>query len=136
MPLLIKTDNLNFSFSKEMKTLDNVKLEVPLGSIYGFLGPNGAGKTTTLRLLLGLLRSQHGDIEIFGKIFSSHRIEILKRLGSLIEQPSLYGHLTAKENLEIYRRIYRSSKQRVEEVLKLVGLDIQERKKQNNFPWE
>lgn len=133
MPLLIKTDNLNFSFSKEMKTLDNVKLEVPLGSIYGFLGPNGAGKTTTLRLLLGLLRSQHGDIEIFGKIFSSHRIEILKRLGSLIEQPSLYGHLTAKENLEIYRRIYRSSKQRVEEVLKLVGLDNTGKKKAKQF---
>ena len=133
MPLLIKTDNLNFSFSKEMKTLDNVKLEVPLGSIYGFLGPNGAGKTTILRLLLGLLRSQHGDIEIFGKIFSSHRIEILKRLGSLIEQPSLYGHLTAKENLEIYRRIYRSSKQRVEEVLKLVGLDNTGKKKAKQF---
>ncbi len=133
MPLMIKTGNLSFSFSKEMKTLDNVNLEVQQGSIYGFLGPNGAGKTTTLRLLLGLLRSQHGGIEIFGKIFSSHRIEILKRLGSLIEQPSLYGHLTAKENLEIYRRIYRSSKQRVEDVLKLVGLENTGKKKAKQF---
>jgi len=130
---LIKTENLSFSFSKGIKTLDNVSLNVPQGSIYGFLGPNGAGKTTTLRLLLGLLRNQHGGIEIFQQSFSSHRIEILKRLGSLIEQPSLYGHLTAKENLEIYRRIYHSTKQRVEEVLKLVSLENTGKKKAKQF---
>lgn len=130
---LIKTGNLNFSFSKDVKTLDNVCLEVPKGSIYGFLGPNGAGKTTTLRILLGLLRSQEGSIEIFQEDFSSHRIEILKRLGSLIEQPSLYGHLTAKENLEIYRRIYKCNRSRVEEVLKLVGLENTGKKKAKQF---
>ena len=102
---IIKTSQLSFSFSTGIKTLDNVNLEVPQGSIYGFLGPNGAGKTTTLRLLLGLLRNQQGKIELFRKEFASDRIEILKRLGSLIEQPSLYLHLTAKENLEIYRLI-------------------------------
>src|SRR5882757_8914553 len=100
---VIQTRELNFSFNSSGKTLDNVNLQVPQGSIYGFLGPNGAGKTTTLRLLLGLLRNQYGAIEIFGKNFSHHRIEILKRVGSLIEQPSLYLHLNAKENLEIYR---------------------------------
>jgi len=130
---LIKTGNLNFSFSKDVKTLDNVSLDVPEGSIYGFLGPNGAGKTTTLRLLLGLLRKQDGNIEIFQKDFSSHRIEILKRLGSLIEQPSLYGHLTAKENLEIYRRIYKCNKTRVDDVLKLVGLENTGKKKAKQF---
>ncbi len=130
---IIKTTNLNFSFGSGAKTLDDVNLEVPPGSIYGFLGPNGAGKTTTLRLLLGLLRNQQGTIELFGKQFNSNRIEILKRLGSLIEQPSLYLHLTAKENLEIYRLIYRCNKSRVNEVLKIVGLENTGRKKAKQF---
>ena len=133
MSSLIKTENLNFSFSKGVKTLDNVSLDVPKGSIYGFLGPNGAGKTTTLRLLLGLLRNQEGKIEIFNHQFTSHRLEILKRLGSLIEQPSLYGHLTAKENLEIYRRVYKCDKSRIQEVLKTVGLESTGKKKARQF---
>lgn len=133
MPSVIKTQSLSFSFSSGIKTLDDVNLDIPRGSIYGFLGPNGAGKTTTLRLLLGLLRNQQGNIEIFQQNFSSHRIEILKRLGSLIEQPSLYGHLTARENLEIYRRIYRCTRQRVEDVLKLVGLESTGKKKAKQF---
>jgi len=130
---IIKTAQLNFSFTAGIKTLDNVNLEVPQGSIYGFLGPNGAGKTTTLRLLLGLLRNQQGKIELFGKEFASNRIEILKRLGSLIEQPSLYLHLTAKENLEIYRLIYLSSKNRIGEVLKMVGLENTGKKRTKQF---
>jgi ABC-type multidrug transport system ATPase subunit len=130
---VIQTSNLSFSFRSGSKTLDNINLVVPKGSIYGFLGPNGAGKTTTLRLLLGLLRNQHGKLEIFGKEFSSHRIEILKRLGSLIEQPSLYLHLTAKENLDIYRLIYKVDKTRIDEVLKIVGLENTGKKKAKQF---
>lgn len=133
MSSLIKTQHLSFSFSNGVKTLDDVNLDVPKGSIYGFLGPNGAGKTTTLRLLLGLLKNQQGRIEIFGKEFSTDRISILKNLGSLIEQPSLYGHLTAKENLDIYRRIYRCPKNRIEEVLKTVGLQDTGKKKARQF---
>ena len=130
---VIQTTNLNFSFSNGFKTLQNVNLFVPKGSVYGFLGPNGAGKTTTLRLLLGLLKNQHGKLEIFGKEFASHRIEILKRLGSLIEQPSLYLHLTARENLDIYRMIYKVDKNRIPEVLKIVGLDHTGKKKAKQF---
>jgi ABC-2 type transport system ATP-binding protein len=133
MSSVIKTKSLSFSFSGNTKTLDDVNLDVPQGSIFGFLGPNGAGKTTTLRLLLGLLRNQQGTIEVFGNNFSSQRIEILNRLGSLIEQPSLYGHLTASENLEIYRRIYKCSRSRVDEVLKLVGLENTGKKKAKQF---
>jgi ABC-2 type transport system ATP-binding protein len=84
-------------------------------------------------LLLGLLKNQHGKLEIFGKEFASHRIEILKRLGSLIEQPSLYLHLTAKENLEIYRLIYKVDKNRIHEVLKIVGLGHTGKKKTKQF---
>ena len=130
---VIQTTNLNFSFSNGVKTLQDVNLFVPKGSVYGFLGPNGAGKTTTLRLLLGLLKNQQGKLEIFGKEFGSHRIEILKRLGSLIEQPSLYLHLTAKENLDIYRLIYKVDKSRINEVLKIVGLEYTGKKKAKQF---
>lgn len=131
--LLIKTDALSYFFSREFKALDNINLQVEQGSIYGFLGPNGAGKTTTLRLLLGLLRKQEGSIKVFGSNFESDKINILKRTGSLIEQPSLYNHLTAKENLEIYRRIYGFAKSRINEVLQLVTLQDTKNKKVKQF---
>lgn len=133
IPVVVKTTHLNFSFRNGIKTLDDVNLEVPQGSIYGFLGPNGAGKTTTLRLLLGLLKNQDGKLELFGQQFSGHRLDILRRLGSLIEQPSLYLHLTAKENLEIYQLVYKTGKKRVDEVLDLVGLAQTGRKKARQF---
>jgi ABC-type multidrug transport system ATPase subunit len=119
---IIKTTGLSYRHGKVQQTLADLNISVPKGSIYGFLGPNGAGKTTTLRLLLGLLKLQTGKIEIFGKDFEPHRIEILKKVGSLIEHPSLYGHLQAKENLEVYRGLYGATKSRLEEVLKIVGL--------------
>ena len=131
--LLIKTTALTYSFNKQQKTLDDINLEVEKGSIYGFLGPNGAGKTTTLRLLLGLLKKQQGSIQIFGKEFDHHRIESLKKIGSLIEQPSLYGHLTATENLSIYRKIYGVPKENIDKVLQLVGLTGTGRKKAKQF---
>lgn len=130
---VIKTTALTHYFSREAKTLDDINLLVEKGSIYGFLGPNGAGKTTTLRLILGLLRRQAGSIELFGSDFDQNRINILSRLGSLIEQPSLYGHLTAKENLEIYRRLYKADAKRISEVLQLVGLADTKNKKAKQF---
>lgn len=119
---IIETANLNFSFRSGQKVLNDLSLKVPAGSIYGFLGPNGAGKTTTLRLLLGLLRRQEGNITLFGTNFQQHRIGILKRLGSLIEQPSLYMHLSGRDNLEIFRLNYGCDKKRIDEVLKIVRL--------------
>jgi lantibiotic transport system ATP-binding protein len=129
----IRTDSLDYQFSKEQKTLDDINLRVEKGSIYGFLGPNGAGKTTTLRLLLGLLKTQHGSIKIFEKDINHHRIEILRNVGSLIEQPSLYGHLTARENLEVYRKIFKTPKSRIDEVLHLVDLAATGNKKAKQF---
>jgi lantibiotic transport system ATP-binding protein len=131
--LLIETASLDYHFSSTQKTLDNINLRVEKGSIYGFLGPNGAGKTTTLRLVLGLLKNQHGSIKVFGDEFNKNRIAILKRVGSLIEQPSLYGHLTAKENLEVYRKIYKTPKSRINEVLHLVDLAATGKKKAKEF---
>jgi ABC-2 type transport system ATP-binding protein len=130
---VIKTTALTYYFNKQQKTLDDINLEVEKGSIYGFLGPNGAGKTTTLRLLLGLLKKQQGSIQIFGKEFDRHRMESLKKIGSLIEQPSLYGHLTASENLGIYRKIYGAPKESIDKVLQLVGLPGTGKKKAKQF---
>lgn len=130
---IIKTTGLNYRFSKGQITLNNIHLEVEKGSIYGFLGPNGAGKTTTLRLLLGLLKKQDGSITLFGKEFDYHRIETLKKIGSLIEQPSLYGHLTAKENMEVWRKIYGAPKENIAKVLQLVGLEGTGSKKARQF---
>jgi lantibiotic transport system ATP-binding protein len=119
---IIKTTGLSYHYAKGVQTLFDINLNVEKGSIYGFLGPNGSGKTTTLSLLLGLLNKQKGDIEIFGQHLHSARTAILKKIGSLIETPSLYGHLTAEENLEVYRQVYGASKARVAEVLYTVGL--------------
>lgn len=119
---IIKTSGLSYYYSKDTKTLSDINLEVERGSVYGFLGPNGSGKTTTLSLLLGLLKSKQGDIEIFGQHLHANRTSILKKIGSLVEAPSLYGHLTARENLEVYRLDYGVSKARVTEVLEIVGL--------------
>lgn len=130
---IIQTTGLNYFFSRDQQTLYNINLQVEKGAIYGFLGPNGAGKTTTLRLLLGLLKNQDGKIELFGEDLQHHRLSILKRLGSLIEQPSLYSHLTANENLEVYRRTYGVPKSRIAEVLELVGLQDTGKKKAKQF---
>ena len=108
-------------------------MQVPTASIYGFLGPNGAGKTTTLRLILGLLKTQRGEIRIFGKPFHQDRIAILRNIGSMIESPSLYDHLTAAENLRVQQLIHRCPASRIQEVLALVGLQNTGRKRAKQF---
>lgn len=130
---IIKTTGLSYYYSNEAQTLFDINLHVEKGSIYGFLGPNGSGKTTTLSLLLGLLNNQKGDIEIFGQHLQANRIAILQKTGSLIETPSLYGHLTAQKNLEVYREVYGATKSRIGEVLKIVGLEDTGKKKVKRF---
>jgi ABC-2 type transport system ATP-binding protein len=132
-PAIIETKHLFFEFQRDQKILNDLNLQVPTGSIYGFLGPNGAGKTTTLRLLLGLLKKQEGEITLFGRPFQSHRLSILRGLGSLIEQPSLYLHLTGKENLEVFRLTYECNKNKITEVLQIVGLQQAAGKKVKNY---
>ncbi|PZF74909.1 ABC transporter ATP-binding protein [Taibaiella soli] len=118
----IETKQLSFKYSGGAPVLQGIDLQVPEGCIYGFLGPNGAGKTTTLRLLLGLLKKQEGAMLLFGKEFERNRIEILQKTGSLIEAPSLYSHLTARENLDIMRYLYDFPPKRIDAVLDLAGL--------------
>jgi ABC-type multidrug transport system ATPase subunit len=120
--LIVKTRRLSYSFQSGVKVLKDINLEIPQGSVYGFLGPNGSGKTTTLRLLLGLLRARNSSINIFGTDLILDRVNILRRIGSLIEQPSLYLHLTGFENLGIYRLSFDIPQGRIIEVLNIVGL--------------
>jgi lantibiotic transport system ATP-binding protein len=129
----LETETLSHRFSERELVLRDISLQVPTGSIYGFLGPNGAGKTTTLRLILGLLKKQQGTIRIFNKQFDDHRIEILRNLGSLIESPSLYGHLTATENLRVLQTVYQCPKKRIDEVLEIVGIAGTGNKRVANF---
>ena len=132
MALAVSTIGLTHRFARE-PVLCGIDLAVPDGAIYGFLGPNGAGKTTTLRLLVGLLRRQQGEIRIFGRTLETARLEILRRVGSSIESPSIYGHLTATENLEIWRRIFRCERRRITAVLDRVGLAATGSKRAEQF---
>ena len=129
----IETVDLTHRFSNDEVTLNRVNLELVEGSIYGFLGPNGAGKTTTLKLILGLLKKQHGEITIFGQSFTKSRVDTLKKIGSMIESPSLYGHLTAAENLRVLQKVYQCPGYRIQEVLELVGLANTGSKKASQF---
>lgn len=128
----IETHDLDFYF-KDFKALDGINLSVPQGSIFGFLGPNGAGKTTTIRVLLDLFHANHGNIEIFGKPLKAHKTEILGRVGALIENPSIYKHLSGRQNLEIIRRMLNAPKSRIDEVLKIVRLTDNADKKAKHY---
>ncbi|ABF40440.1 ABC transporter, ATPase subunit [Candidatus Koribacter versatilis Ellin345] len=132
--LCLSTQDLTHRYAgHEAPVLTDVNLKVAEGSIYGFLGPNGAGKTTTLRLVLGLLQKQQGTISILQRDLDSHRIEVLKHVGSLIETPSLYEHLTAVENLQIMQRIHRAPATRIDEVLSPLGLFSARHKKAGQY---
>jgi ABC-2 type transport system ATP-binding protein len=124
---------LNYRFGKQDQIISNLDLQVPEGSVFGFLGPNGAGKTTTLRLLLGLLRLQEGDIRIFGQSLDKQRHRILRSVGSMIESPSMYAHLSARDNLRIWQKLYACPINRINEVLSLTGIADTGSKKTGRF---
>lgn len=108
-----------FAGGQGVRELD---LSVPEGAIYGFVGPNGAGKTTTIRLVLGLLHADAGEIRLFDQPLNRHDHSALGRVGALVENPSLYPHLSARDNLEVTRRLIGAPKGRIEEVLRIVQL--------------
>ncbi|MCX2494678.1 ABC transporter ATP-binding protein [Pedobacter sp. PF22-3] len=128
----IETVGLNFNFGNQAIVKD-LSLQVPKGSIYGFLGPNGAGKTTTIKILLNLLKSPSDQVFIFDKEINSNRIAILKRIGALVEQPAIYGHLTGKENLVNRCILLGIKKTKADEMLSLVGLAEAANKKANKY---
>jgi len=118
----IGTTELNYMFRYGRKVVNNVSLRVPEGSIFGFLGPNGAGKTTTIRLITGMLENDRDNIFIHGKSLKKNIPGIFKGIGSLIETPSLYLHLNARDNLRVITRLRNMDENRVDEILQIVGL--------------
>jgi ABC-type multidrug transport system ATPase subunit len=119
--LAIETVGLTYNFGNQTVVKD-LSLQVPKGSIYGFLGPNGAGKTTTIKILLNLLKSPADQVFIFGRDINTNRIASLKRMGALVEQPAIYGHLSGKENLVNRCLLLGIKKTKAAEMLQLVGL--------------
>ncbi len=119
--LLIQTTGLIRSFDRQT-VVDQLSLNVPAGSVYGFLGPNGAGKTTTIRMLLGLIRPHAGEVRLFGKPLHSHRLEVLRQVSALVEAPSLYPQLTGFENMEVTRRMLGLPRQAIDRALGMTGM--------------
>jgi ABC-2 type transport system ATP-binding protein len=117
----VETAELTRRFGRAT-VVDRLCLTVPQRSVYGFLGPNGAGKTTTIRLLLGLLRPHAGTVRFWGEGLRTGRDSILRRVGALVETPSLYPHLTGSENLEVTRRLLGAPRAQVGAALEIVGL--------------
>jgi len=113
--------------------VNKVNLNVKQGEIYGFLGPNGAGKSTSLKMLLGLTKPTGGHVTIFGKELDKHRSSILSQVGSLIESPSYYGHLTGLENMRVMQRLRGVPDRNIQEALQIVRLENQKHKKADHY---
>ncbi|MFX3636075.1 MAG: ABC transporter ATP-binding protein [Candidatus Pristimantibacillus sp.] len=130
---VLQTNQLSKKF-KGSAALDKVNLSIRKGSIYGFIGQNGAGKSTLIRIVTGLAFPSEGTIELFGASDERALIQARKRIGSIIESPALFPHMSAAENLEA-NRILRGipGKDCIKRTLELVGLQDTGRKKAKNF---
>jgi ABC-type multidrug transport system ATPase subunit len=123
MNQVVSVNNLSKKFSG-LTAVNNLSFSVNEGDVYGFLGQNGAGKSTSIRMLLTLVRPDAGDIRIFGKSLQTHRNEILKDIGAVIERPDLYKYLSAYHNLAIFAKMsgVNVSKQQLMAQLEMVHL--------------
>jgi ABC-type multidrug transport system ATPase subunit len=119
---IIQTDSLNFQYSKYKKVLENISIHVPRGSIYGFLGPNGAGKSTTMRLLTGIIPEQGNAIKLFNQPLQEQLPMVFSKIGSLVESPALYLHLSGIDNLKYIAKLRNIPEEKIHETLELVDL--------------
>lgn len=131
---IIKVTSLSKQF-KNIKAVDSLSFTVEEGDVYGFLGQNGAGKSTTIRMLLTLITPSHGSIEMFGMDLQTHRLEILKQVGAIIEKPDLYKYLSAYENLRLFAKLsgIKYSEKQLMQQLDMVGLAGREHDKVKTF---
>lgn len=133
MNTMIQIENLEKKYAKEV-VVDINSLQVKEGEIYGFLGPNGAGKSTTMKMILSLVTPTNGKIEIMGKEMSDKtRVELLQQMGSLIEGPSYYSHLTGMENMKIIQALKKVTRKNIDKAIKIVGLENHMNKKVKNY---
>ena len=97
MPFILQTSGLSKKIGSKALVTD-INIHIPKGEIYGFLGPNGAGKTTVMKMITNLWKPTSGTIEVFGEVLTPKSYEVLKRMGSIIEFPTFYDHMTGREN--------------------------------------
>lgn len=129
MELMLQTSDLCKSFKKQ-KVVNHVSLNIEKGKVYGLLGPNGAGKSTTLKMLTGILKPTAGEIYFDGKPWNR---ECLSRIGALIENPPVYGNLSARENLKVRSLLLGVDEKRIGEVLQMVSLTDTGKKRAGQF---
>ena len=131
--VILKTYNVTKKYGNQV-AVNNVNMTIKKGEIYGFIGQNGAGKTTLIRLITGLIHKSAGEIELLGASGENELNKARTMVGSLIETPSFYTNMTARENLEVSRLVRNiPGKKCIDEVLDLVGLKGVEKKKVKNF---
>ena len=133
MKYIIQTSNLDFQYSKNKKILNNLSINVPKGSIYGFLGPNGAGKSTTMRLLTGIIPDDSNSIFLFEKPIESQIPNIFEKVGALVESPALYLHLSGYDNVKYIALLRQVPLSKIDEVLELVDLTAYKRQKAKQY---
>lgn len=119
---ILKCSNLNKSFGRK-KILNNVSLSLDEGDVLGFIGSNGAGKTTTIKLILGLQSIDSGTVTICGYDIKKEFTKAIKNVGGIIESPDMYMYLSGYDNLKLIANLYGVSKEKIDEVVKLVGLE-------------
>lgn len=130
---ILKIENLNTSYGQNL-VLKDINLEIKEGSIFGLIGPNGAGKSTLMKSILGLVKKDSGKITLYGKeINEKNQKETNKNLGSLIEAPSFYDHLTAYDNLDLICDMKNINKDKIDKTLRDVGLIKSKDKKVREF---
>lgn len=130
---VLRTSNLTKKY-KHQFALNKVNLSIEKGSIYGFIGQNGAGKSTLIRIATGLALPNSGHIELFGNSTEGELVQARKRIGTIIEGPALYPHMSAAENLEAHRLLKGiPGRDCIEKTLSLVGLQDTGNKKAKNF---
>jgi len=134
MEIILETNNLEKKY-KGFRALNNTNIHIEKGAIYGLIGKNGAGKTTLIRIICGLQEPTNGSYIIYGKSNNSNDIiSARKRMGAIIETPSIYGEMTARDNLiEQYKLVGMPSFGGIDDLLKLVGLEDTGKKKAKNF---
>lgn len=134
MEYVLRTNALCKNY-KDYKALNGLSMNVPKGFIYGFVGKNGAGKTTLIRLICGLQEPTSGEYTLYGRKNTDKSIlKSRRRIGAVVETPSIYLDMTAQENLkQQYQILGLPSYDGLEEILKLVGLEHTGRKKAKNF---
>lgn len=120
---ILECQNLHKKFGKK-EILKGISLEASEGDILGFIGPNGAGKTTTIKLILGLQSITSGSVKINGYDIEKDFTNAIKRVGTIVENPDLYMYMSGYENLKMISNLYSGvTKERINEVVKLVGLE-------------